>query len=93
MFDERRDANNRVVTPIITLAKLPKSKAGAEQRSINPASELLHPREQRFAVDDRRRGLNDSCLRRKLHHPRQAHHDLAGHQAVRVQHDHEIVIA
>src|SRR5581483_6785779 len=45
MAHERRDAQNRVVAPVITLAQLPEVKARAEQRPVNPAGELLHARE------------------------------------------------
>ena len=52
---------------------------------------MLHAGEERVAPGGVGNGLDQPHLRARLHQPGEAGHRRAGHQAVRVQHDHERV--
>src|SRR5437667_1911786 len=92
MLQKSPNAENGVVSPVIALSQLPEAKAGAEHRSVNAARKLLHAGKHRLAVNYGRSRLNDAGLRMIIHHRGQAHHGLAGHDAVGVEHDHIVVI-
>ncbi len=72
------------MAPVIAFTELPKLQAGTEQRTVNSAGKLLHACKQRIAIDDDRSSLNDPDLRRCLHPASKPHHNLAGHDTVRI---------
>src|SRR5204862_6377652 len=80
--------DDRVVAPVLPVAELPEVEAGGEHPPVDAARELLHAREQRAAVDRRRRGLDHPDVGIALHELNEAHERLAGHHAVGVEHDH-----
>ena len=91
---ERRDADDRVVAPVLAVAELPEVQAGGEHRPVDAAGELLHAREQRAPVD-RRSARSGSCRRRGAA-PSVAPARtsvVARHDAVGVEHDHVAVLA
>src|SRR5207302_3615319 len=63
VLDERLDADDGVVAPKIPLVLLPIVEPREKQRAVEPACERLHPREQRLAVHDAWRGLDNSRRR------------------------------
>ena len=88
LLGEGARADHRVVAPVIALGAVPPGDAVRDQRPIDPAGELLHPREQGAAVDDDRQRLDQPDIGMPLHRRGQPHDRLAGHHAVRVQHQH-----
>ena len=57
MGGEGRGADDGVVAPVLAVAEMPEAPGG-EHRTIDMTRELLHPREQRVAIDRLRRGLD-----------------------------------
>ena len=68
MRHERRDADDRVVAPVLAVAELPVVEAGREHRAVDAAAELLHAREERAPIHRRRRGLDHADVGTALHH-------------------------
>ena len=67
MVGEGARADDRVVAPVIAVAPAPGGEAGRDDRAGDARRELLHPGEQRVAVDDQRQALNDSRIGIGLH--------------------------
>ena len=92
VLHERREADDRVVSPVVRLVELPVVQAGGEQGAVEAAGELLHAREQRVAADRARRGLDDAGVGTRFHHAHQRRQARAAHHAVGVQHHHVAVV-
>ena len=93
MLDERCDAKDRIMSPIVTLSELPEAQTRDEHGPVSPARELLDPSEKRIAIDRCRRGLNDPRLRMQIHDFCQAHQGLAGHDTVGIENNDVIIVS
>src|SRR5687767_12569783 len=93
MLDERRDADDRVVAPVIGFSELPEMQPRGEERPVYLAGELLRPCMQRFAARGGGRRLYDAGPRVGFHHPDEPSQAVARHDAVGVQHYHVAVIS
>ena len=71
----------------------PEIQPGGEHRPTQPLHKLLHPRQRRRGVDDKRNGLDDPHARMGFHAPHQLDEGVPVHQAVGVQHHHVAEIA
>ena len=67
MGREGSRADDRVVAPVVAVAARPDREPGRDHRAVDPAGELLRPREQRVAVDDQRQRLDDAGVGILLH--------------------------
>ncbi len=92
MAGEGGDAHDRVVAPVAAARPLPPRHAAGQQRPVQPGAELLHAGEQGGTADRVAHGLDQPGIRVRLHRAHQPRHRRAGHQAVGVQHDHEVVL-
>src|SRR5437899_7669485 len=92
MTHERRDADDRVVTPIVRLAKLPEMQSGSEQWPIDLGGELVDAREQGLTTGGDRRRLDDAGGWIGFGEAHESCEAIARHQAVGVEH-HHITIA
>ncbi len=81
MAHKRLDSQNRVVSPAELLAHLPEILNNGPYTRL---SELLHQREERFAIDNGGRCLDDTDLRRFFHHSSERDDGLAGHETIGV---------
>ena len=75
VIHERRDADDRVVAPVLAVAELPEVQPGGEHRAVDAARELLHAREQRAAVHRGRRGLDHADVGMAVHQFAASSHD------------------
>ncbi len=91
MPHERRDADDRVVAPVVRFAELPEVQAGGEQRAVDAGRELLDARIERLAAERARRGLDDAGVRVGFHQAHQLDQASPAHDAVGVEHDHVAV--
>ena len=94
VLHERRDANDRVVPPVLTVAELPVVQAGGEHRPVDAAGELLGA--ARTASADRPKPARSGSRRRAGAAPScctSADERRARHDAVGVEHDHVAVLA
>ena len=91
--DEWRDADDRVVAPVVGFAELPEMQAGREQRPVDGGGELLDARIERVATGSARRRLDDSRIGIGLGDPDQRRQAVAAHHAVGIEHDHVTVLA
>src|SRR5262249_3825828 len=60
---EGRDADDRVVSPVLSVAELPPVQPGGEHRPVDMTRELLDAREQRAAVHRHGGGLDHADMR------------------------------
>ena len=88
---ERRDADDRVVAPVVAFAQRPVADPGGRQRAVELARELQHAREHGVAADELGRRLDQADLGIGVHPLDQAHHRAARHQAVGIEDDHVAV--
>ncbi|SDY81237.1 hypothetical protein SAMN05421755_10518 [Nitrosomonas sp. Nm33] len=93
VLDERLDADDRVVPPVVRLAELPEVQAGSEQRTVDAGGELLHARIKGVHARRLRRGLDDPGLGIGLHQPHQLGQTFAAHHAVGIHHHHVAILA
>ena len=93
MISERARADDRVMSPVVSIMPHPGAQARGDDRAGDPGGELLEAREHRVAVHDERQTLNDAGVGVRLHRRRQAHDRLPRHQAIGVKHDHVRVVA
>ncbi len=92
MLDERCDADDRVVTPVVRFPELPEVQPGGKQRTVDAGRELLHAGIQRVAAGRTRCRLDDAGAGIGFHQPHQRGQAIAAHDAVRVQHHHIAVV-
>src|SRR5262245_48089185 len=92
MLAERAKTDDRVVTPVIALVMLPEAEPGEKHRTVRACGELQEPTKQRLSIDGKRRRLHDSDIGTAFHQEREIDEGIAGHHAVRIEHDHEIVV-
>ncbi len=88
LLGEGARADHRVVAPVIALRAVPPGDAVRDQRPIDAAGELLHPGEQRAAVDDERQRLDQPDIRMPFHRRGEPHDGGAVHHAVRIERHH-----
>jgi hypothetical protein len=91
VFDEGCETQDGVVTPEVRLAALPVVESGHERRPVERLRELHHAAQQRVGGDLLREGLDDADAGIFLHDAHHAGEQSAGHEAVRVEHDHVAV--
>ncbi len=91
--DERRDANDRVVSPVMRFAELPEVQSRGEERPVHRRRELLDARVQRVAPGGARRRLDDSGVGIRLADAHERRQAFAAHHAVGIEHDHVAVLA
>ena len=89
LFGEGLGADDGIMAPVIAFRSMPPGNPLRDQRTIDAAGELLHPREQRRAIDDDRQCLDQPDTRILLHGSGHAHDRLAFHQAVGVKGQHQ----
>ena len=77
LFHEGRDAEDRVVTPVLPVAELPEVQAGGEHRPVDAAGELLHAGEERAPITAVGAVWNHAGVGFALHHFDHAHQRLA----------------
>ena len=82
-----------IVAPVVALAELPESQAVRQHRAVESNRKLQQACEQRLAAGQQRQCLDDADIRVRVHQLRQRHQRLAGHDAVRIEHDHVVVSA
>ena len=85
-------ADDGVVTPVVAVAAHPGREARGDDGAVDPGGELLEPGEERVAIDDEGQRLDDAGIRIRFHRDREAHDAFAGHQAVRIEDEHVIVV-
>ena len=78
-------ADHGVVAPVIALRAVPPGDAVGDDRTVDPAGELLDAGEQGAAVDDGGQGLDQPDIRVLLHGGGEADDGVAGHDAVGVE--------
>ncbi len=81
------------MAPVIPVVSLPCRNAARDDRPVDRARELLEAREQRVAAAEPRHGLQEPELRVRNHLAHQRHERIRREDAVRVEHDHEVVPA
>src|SRR5438045_4367923 len=93
MPDERCDADDRVVTPVVGFAELPEMQTRCEDRAIDAGRELLRPAIER--VPPRRFGgrLQNADVGIRFGDLDEPSNAVAGHHAVGVEHDHVAIAA
>ena len=89
--DKRPRADNRVMPPVVAVARLPVCQPGTDHRPRNFARKLLHPRKHARGIDHLRRRLDNPRVRICFHQPRHFDNRFRRHQAVGVQHQHKVV--
>ena len=92
MGHERREPDDRVVTPVRPAVGLPPGAADGVGAHAEPHAELEDARKcaGRRHADDQ--ALQDAELRIGLHDAHEAQHGLGGHQAVGVEHQRVVVL-
>src|SRR5262249_5128962 len=89
---ERRNAHDGVVTPVWAAIALPPGTADGVGAHAQPHAKLEDARKGacRGHADDQR--LQDPELRIDLHNAHELEHEVDAHDAVAIDHDHEVVI-
>src|SRR3984957_6164098 len=86
--DERRQADDGVVPPVVGLAQLPVVEPRRGYRAVEPARELLEARENGLPIRQERHALDDPDAVVALHQLHHAQDRLAGHDAVGIEDQH-----
>src|SRR5262249_46417601 len=89
---EGPQANDGVVTPVVTLSHLPVREPGGEHRALQPRAKLNQTPEERLATCGERERLQDADARVRFHRTRQCDERMAAHDAVGIEHDHVFVV-
>ncbi len=89
---ERFYADDGVMPPVLSFAKLPVMQTRREDRPVKMIGELLNAGNERAAVHRFGRRLKDADGGMKLHGLYHADHGGAAHQAVRIIDDHIAVV-
>ena len=92
MIDECFGANDGIVPPIITIAKMPVGQAGGKDGSIDAGRKLVGTRKEGLPIHHERQGLDETCITRGFHRSDELDECLACHQTVRIQHHHVIIL-
>ncbi len=79
------------MAPVVALSELPEREAVGQHQPADAHRELQHACEQRVARGQQRQCLDDADLGVGLHQLRHRYQRLAGHDAVRIEHDHVVV--
>src|SRR5438094_874282 len=93
MPDERCDADDRVVPPIMRFAELPEMQTGGEDRTIDAGRELLRAAIERVASRGLGGRLQDPDVGIRFGDLHESSDALSGHHAVGVEHDHVAIAA
>ena len=93
MPNERCDADDRVVTPIVRFAELPEMQARGEDRAIDAGRELLRPAIKRVPPCRFGGRLQNADVRIRFGDFHESSNAVAGHHAVGVEHDHVAIAA
>ena len=88
VLHERRQPDDRVVAPEVTLLLLPEVSPGGEDRTVKRHGELLQPAPNRAAVDRLRNGLENPDAMIALHPPNEFDEGVRAHQTVGVEANH-----
>ena len=91
MRDERFGANNGIVAPITTIAKMPVGQAGGQDGSIHAGGKLVRTGKEGVAIDHQWQGLYETCIPTGFHGGNELYKGLPGHQTVRIQHHHILI--
>ena len=91
MRGEGRQANDRIVAPVVAVTPLPEAEAGGQHGPIEPAAELQHAREQGLSVHRQREALDDPHVGVALHQAHQLGQQPGRQDAVGVQDHHEVI--
>jgi hypothetical protein len=90
-FYKRGHSQDGVMAPIISSAQMPKTGAGREKGTVQPARELLYPAKEGLPEDEPWRALDNSDRGIVLHDPNEPDDQFSGHDAVGIRHDHVTV--
>ncbi|MNE49239.1 hypothetical protein D3C80_1437430 [compost metagenome] len=92
MFNERLNADNRVVTPIVGFTQLPEVQTGGKQRTVHARRKLLAARIKRVHTRGFWRRLDDTRIRVRFHQTHQTRQTLTRHHGVSIQHHHIAIL-
>ena len=92
-FGEGVDADDGVVSPVVAVFALPGGDATGDDGAVEGARELDGARQQGFAADEARHGLQEAEARFGVHACDHFDEGVGVHQAVGVKHDHVGVAA
>src|SRR5262245_39684428 len=82
-----------IVAIVDAVATRPECETGGLDRPVKPACELQDAGERGFSIGRQRRRLDDADIRMCVHETHEPDKGVAGHNAVRVEHDYIAVVA